>query len=81
MCPAYMIDYRKEKERTPRLLQELLLLKSPKTKAKTAKGVRPGLHSPEGDKDGGQLVLLGFEVTPFTPEAYQRRSLQRPYEI
>ena len=63
------------------MLQELLLLKNPNTEAKTAKGVRPGLPDPEGDKDGGQLVLLGFEVTPFTPEAYRRRSLQRPYEI
>ena len=26
----------------------------------------------------GQLVLLGFDVTAFTPTAYQRRSLQRP---
>ena len=26
----------------------------------------------------GQLVLLGFDVTAFTPAAYQRRSLQRP---
>ena len=26
----------------------------------------------------GQLVLLGFDVTTFTPAAYQRRSLQRP---
>ena len=29
----------------------------------------------------GQLVLLGFDVTTFTPTAYQRRSLQRPEEI
>ena len=26
----------------------------------------------------GQLVQLGFDVTVFTPAAYQRRSLQRP---
>ena len=26
----------------------------------------------------GQLVLLGFDITAFTPTAYQRRSLQRP---
>ena len=29
-------------------------------------------------KSLGQLVLLGFDVTIFTPVAYQRRSLQRP---
>ena len=29
-------------------------------------------------KSFGQLVLLGFDVTTFTPAAYQRRSLQRP---
>ena len=27
------------------------------------------------DKAGGQLVLLGFGVTAFTPAAYQRHSL------
>ncbi len=32
-------------------------------------------------KEGGQLVLLGFDVTAFTPAAYQRRSLRRPCEI
>ena len=26
----------------------------------------------------GQLVVLGFDVTVFTPAPYQRRSLQRP---
>ena len=26
----------------------------------------------------GQLVLLGFDVTAFTPVAYQRRGLRRP---
>ena len=26
----------------------------------------------------GQLVLLGFDVTVFTPAAYLRRRLQRP---
>ena len=26
----------------------------------------------------GQLVLLGFDVTAFTPAAYQRSSLLRP---
>ena len=26
----------------------------------------------------GQLVLLGFDVTAFTPAAYQRPSLERP---
>ena len=51
------------------------MLKNPNTEAKTAKGVSPGLTGPEGDKDGGQLVLLGFEVTPFTPEAYRRHRL------
>ena len=29
-------------------------------------------------KSFGQLVLLGYDVTTFTPAAYQRRSLQRP---
>ena len=29
-------------------------------------------------KSIGQLVLLGFDVTAFTPATYQRRSLQRP---
>jgi|GEM_PF-3170448 hypothetical protein len=29
-------------------------------------------------KDYGQLVLLGFDVTAFTPAAYQGRSLQPP---
>ena len=27
----------------------------------------------------GQLVLLSFDVTTFTPAAYQGRSLQPPY--
>ena len=36
-----------------------------------------GLCAGHGKADG-QLVLLGFDVTVFTPEAYQRRSLQRP---
>ena len=26
----------------------------------------------------GQLVLLGYDITAFTPAAYQRCSLQRP---
>ena len=26
----------------------------------------------------GQLVVLGFDVTVFTPAPYQRRSLRRP---
>jgi hypothetical protein len=26
----------------------------------------------------GQLVLLGFDITAFTPAAYQRSSLLRP---
>ena len=29
----------------------------------------------------GQLVLLGFDVTTFTPVAYQRRSLRRPLKV
>ena len=29
-------------------------------------------------KDLGQLVQLGFDVTVFTPAAYQRGSLPRP---
>ena len=29
-------------------------------------------------KDFGQLVVLGFDVTVFTPAPYQRRSLRRP---
>ena len=29
-------------------------------------------------KDLGQLVVLGFDVTVFTPAPYQRRSLRRP---
>ena len=33
------------------------------------------------DKDGGQLVQLGFDVAAFTPAAYLRRSLRRPGEI
>ena len=28
----------------------------------------------------GQLVQLGFDVAVFTPAAYQRRGLRRPYE-
>ena len=32
-------------------------------------------------EDGGQLVLLGFDVAVFAPAAYQRRSLRRPCEI
>ena len=27
----------------------------------------------------GQLVLLGYDISAFTPAAYQRCSLQRPY--
>ena len=30
------------------------------------------------NKAYGQLVLLGFDVTTFTPAAYQGRSLQPP---
>ena len=30
------------------------------------------------EKVFGQLVMLGFDVTVFTPASYQRRSLQRP---
>ena len=33
-------------------------------------------HSPW--KVFGQLVRLGFDVTVFTPAAYQRRGLRRP---
>ncbi len=29
-------------------------------------------------KVSGQLVLLGYDVTAFTPAAYQRNSLLRP---
>ena len=29
-------------------------------------------------KVDGQLVMLGFDVSIFTPASYQRRSLQRP---
>ena len=29
-------------------------------------------------KPFGQLVLLGFDITAFTPVAYQRSSLLRP---
>ncbi len=29
----------------------------------------------------GQLVLLGFDVTTFTPAAYQRSSLLRPLKV
>ena len=55
--------------------------------------VRPDRpHSPKGaaegegcalrrGEDGGQLVLLGFDVAVFAPAAYQRRSLRRPCEI
>ena len=30
------------------------------------------------EKSFGQLVLLGYDITAFTPVAYQRRHLQRP---
>ena len=30
------------------------------------------------EKSFGQLVLLGYDITAFTPVAYQRCSLQRP---
>ena len=29
----------------------------------------------------GLLVQVGFDVTAFTPPAYLRRSLQRPYDV
>ena len=29
-------------------------------------------------KVDGQLVMLGFGISTFTPASYQRRSLQRP---
>ena len=32
-------------------------------------------------KVNGQLVMLGFAVSSFTPASYQRRSLRRPWEI
>jgi hypothetical protein len=31
------------------------------------------------EEDFGLLVLLGFGITAFTPEAYLRSSLLRPY--
>ena len=31
------------------------------------------------EKAFGLLVLLGFDITAFTPAAYQRGSLPRPY--
>ena len=33
---------------------------------------------PENRKAFGQLVLLGFAITDFTPAAYRRRRLRRP---
>ena len=34
-----------------------------------------------GKKVNGQLVMLGFDVTTFTPASYQRHRLWRPWEI
>ena len=31
-------------------------------------------------KDFGLLVLLGFDITAFTPVTYQGRNLQPPYK-
>ena len=33
------------------------------------------MHPLRCGKDGGQLVLLGFDVTALTPTAYQRHRL------
>ena len=41
-------------------------------------GAVSGIRGPGHEQSHGQLVLLGFDVTVFTPAAYQRRSLQRP---
>ena len=38
-------------------------------------------HTRQGPKVNGQLVMLGFGISTFTPASYQRRSLQRPSEI
>ena len=32
-------------------------------------------------KANGQLVVLGFDVSTFTPAPYQRHRLWRPWEI
>ncbi|NDV80174.1 hypothetical protein D0T57_14570, partial [Dysgonomonas sp. 511] len=37
--------------------------------------------STHSKKACGQLVLLGYDITAFTPAAYQRCSLQRPLVI
>ncbi len=36
------------------------------------------LKNTKSKKVIGQLVLLGYDITAFTPTAYQRCSLQRP---
>ena len=35
---------------------------------------------PHPEEDVGLLVPLGFDITAFTPAAYQRGSLPRPYK-
>ena len=41
------------------------------------RAVDEGQHTEE---DVGLLVPLGFDITAFTPAAYQRGSLPRPYK-
>ena len=50
-----------------------------KTEAKTSLSILSQLKACAlAAKAFGQLVVLGFDVTVFTPAPYQRRRLQRP---
>ena len=79
------IDYRKEKGTDPEVRQEVHAKIYRYCPRRPPKECAPQLslrgQREEGGKDGGQLVLLGFGVASFTPEAYRRRSLRRPCEI
>ena len=40
-----------------------------------------GSSKPHPEEDVGLLVPLGFDITAFTPAAYQRGSLPRPLKM
>ena len=56
------------------------LLSRPQSQLSSISTLSFSLHLkvPPTAEDFGQLVVLGFDVTVFTPAPYQRRSLRRP---
>ena len=60
----------------PKTLQTLVFISSTSQEAESI--YHPSFLT---RKAYGQLVMLGFGISTFTPASYQRRSLQRPSEI